>query len=121
MIKVNEIDIKKLLREERLKRGLTYEDLASELGCSASYIFRIEKGRRKKPSYELVGKILAFFDLSSEELKKYIAGEQEVMLNTKERLEKDLLEFMKNMDVNNFSDIHMLTKKIKEYQKVQRL
>ena len=112
MIKVNEIDIKKLLQEERTKRGLTYEELASELGCSASYIFRIEKGRRKN---------LAFFDLSSEELKKYIAGEQEVMLNTKERLEKDLLEFMKNMDVNNFSDIHMLTKKIKEYQKVQRL
>lgn len=110
------LNIRKLLQEERTKRGLTYEELANELDCSASYVYRLEKGKRKKPSYEMVGKILAFFNLSTEDLKKYIEGNKVNVINQKEKLEKDLLDYIKNMDVNKFEDIQILIKKIKEYQ-----
>lgn len=110
------VDISKLLKEERTKRFMTYEDVANGLDCSASYVFRIEKGKRKKPSYEIVGKMINFFELTDEDLQQYIKGN--VPINKKEKIEKDIIEFITQLDVNSFSEVSNLLNRIKEYQKL---
>lgn len=111
------VDIPKLLKEERTKRFMTYEDVANGLDCSASYVFRIEKGKRKKPSYEIVSRMINFFELTDEDLKKYINNEDiQDYVPKKEEIQIDILNFIKNMDINNFSEVSELLNRIKDYQ-----
>lgn len=116
IMNVEAINVQKLLSNERVSRGMTYEELANELGCSSSYLFRIEKGKRKRPSYELVGRMIRFFELSNDSLKKYMDGDYIIELSKEEELKTGLLHFVKDMDVNNFEDIQELLCKVKSYQ-----
>lgn len=113
VINVESIDIRRLLSTERSKRGLTYEELAKGIGCSSSYIFRIEKGARKSPSFEIVAKIIKYFGLTNEELKKYQKGSE---LNSKEVLLLEIMDTIRMMDVDNFNEIVTLVERIKKYQ-----
>lgn len=110
------VNIQKLLKEERQKRLMTYEDVGNALGCSASYVFRIEKGKRKKPSYEIVSKMINVFELSDSDLNKYIDGDIALEVNKVEESEKDIINFIKKMDVNDFSQVNLLLQQVKEYQ-----
>ena len=113
------VDIQALLKSEREKRRMTYEDVANGLGCSASYVYRIEMGRRKKPSYEIVSRMVNFFNLTEEDLMKYSKGSV-ISFETKPsvRLEKELLQFIRKMNPDSFQEIKCLVKKIKEYQTI---
>lgn len=109
------INLQKLLRTERQKRFMTYEDVANGLGCSASYVFRLEKGKRKKPSYEFVSKMVNFFGvddvsvyIDSPELRKSIKKEQEK--------EQKLLKFMETMDCNSVAQVNELLQMVDEYR-----
>ncbi|MBL1056990.1 helix-turn-helix transcriptional regulator [Ligilactobacillus agilis] len=51
------------MREERIKKGLTYKELASIVGLSAVYIRKIENGERT-PSLATAAKLSSFFGLS---------------------------------------------------------
>jgi len=56
------------LRKLRLQRGLTVRELASELGIkSRSHISDIETGKRK-PSLDLLVKIMGYYDVSCDKL-----------------------------------------------------
>lgn len=109
------INLQKLLRTERQKRFMTYEDVANGLGCSSSYVFRLEKGKRKKPSYEFVSKMINFFEV--DDLSVYIDS-PELGKSIKERQEKEqrLLEFMETMDCNSMAQINELLQMIEEYR-----
>lgn len=95
---------------------MTYEDVAKGLGCSASYVFRIEKGTRKKPSYEFVSKMINFFEIDdpsiymdSSELRKSIQNEKE--------MEQGLLKFIATMDSNSVTQVKELLGMVEKYQK----
>lgn len=107
------INVKRLLETERVKRFMTYEDIGKGVGCSASYIFRIEKGVRKKPSYDIVSKIITFFNLTDKELSTYIDGE----LDQEEVIKQDILSFISDMNCDNFGEVSHLLEYIKNYQK----
>lgn len=51
------------MREERLKRGLTYQELGDKVGLSAVYIRKIENGQRT-PSLSSAAKLSHYFGLS---------------------------------------------------------
>lgn len=46
------------MHEKRIKQGKSLNDLAELTGYSASYIFRIEKGKRKNPTQKVITKII---------------------------------------------------------------
>lgn len=116
--KIKLVNVQKMLKEERAKSFLTYQDVANALGCSASYIFRIEKGRRKKPSYEIVSKLINFFELTDHDLIKYIDHDVKVEEKESILLEGEITQFVKSMNVNSLTDVNELISKVKTLQEV---
>ncbi|RCW62875.1 helix-turn-helix domain-containing protein [Saliterribacillus persicus] len=108
---MKKLDIKRLLREERNKRGLTYDQVARRVGCSTSYLFRVEKGARKVPSENVMRNIIDYFELSEEELMNYNRDISDVDYNT-----GSLLESANSVDVNNLKDVVRFLQVVAEYQ-----
>lgn len=52
---VREVAVWDRLRNERLRRGMSIEDAAREIGVSVSVLRRLESGRRDYRASELVG------------------------------------------------------------------
>ena len=65
--------MRNLLRELRVKRGLTQEDLAERVGVSRQTIISVESGRYN-PSITLAYKLARTFDVSIEDL--FLCAEQ---------------------------------------------
>ena len=55
--------IGQLLRDLRIKKGLTLEDISLDLGISFSSYFYIEKGTRNTLRLEMLGKLADFYGL----------------------------------------------------------
>lgn len=51
------------LRELREARGVSLADMASELGISSAYLSALEHGKRGRPSWYLIQRIIAFFNI----------------------------------------------------------
>lgn len=51
------------MRELRADRGVTLKDMAAALGVSATYLSALEHGRRGRPSWFLLQRILGYFNL----------------------------------------------------------
>ena len=51
------------LKNLRLKKGKSLQDVASAVGSSKSHIWGLEVGRTKNPSSELLAKLADFFDI----------------------------------------------------------
>ena len=49
------------IRELREQKGITQRDLAKALGVSAAYLSALECGKRGRPSWPLVQKIITYF------------------------------------------------------------
>lgn len=49
------------IRELREQKGITQRDLAKALGVSAAYLSALENGKRGRPSWALVQKIITYF------------------------------------------------------------
>jgi transcriptional regulator with XRE-family HTH domain len=61
------------LRELRRAKGVSQKDMASALGVSAAYLSGLEHGRRSKPTWAMVQKIIGFFNIiwdEAEELER---------------------------------------------------
>lgn len=56
------------LRAIREQRGFTQYALAKASGLAASYIYRIEEGRAKRPSHETLQKLAAALEVAVEDL-----------------------------------------------------
>lgn len=50
------------------KKGLSYKDIANEVGCSAAYIHMLAKGIRINPSMKIVIQIAKILDVSVDKL-----------------------------------------------------
>jgi transcriptional regulator with XRE-family HTH domain len=61
------------MRELRAARGVTMKEMAEGLGVSAAYLSALEHGRRGIPTWYLVQRIIAYFNIiwdEAEELAK---------------------------------------------------
>ncbi|WP_251553976.1 helix-turn-helix domain-containing protein [Neobacillus muris] len=71
MIKRAIEDIGGLIRDFRTSHFLTYGDMASLCGGSASYLFRIEHGKRN-PDFDFRIKLLMAMDWSTEDIYLFL-------------------------------------------------
>jgi len=115
LLPLEKLDIQRLLRNERQRRFMTYTDVANGVGVSSSYIFRLEKGMRKKPSYEILARIVDFFDLDYQDLMNYIEGE--IPSEIQKDPQKDLLDYARSMDTKNMDQVNQLLELVRAYQK----
>lgn len=51
------------LRQLREDRGLRLKDMADELGVSATYLSALEHGRRSKPNWSFVQRVIHYFNI----------------------------------------------------------
>lgn len=61
------------LRAMRDERGLTLKDMAAALQVSSAYLSALEHGRRGRPTFTLLQKIIAYFNViwdDAEELQR---------------------------------------------------
>ena len=60
------------VRQLRAARGMTLQQLAAELGVSAAYLSALEHGRRGRPSWWLVQRIIGVFHIIWDEAEELI-------------------------------------------------
>lgn len=51
------------MRKLRDERGIALKDMASAIGVSSAYLSALEHGRRGRPGWHLVQKIIAYFNV----------------------------------------------------------
>ena len=51
------------LRELRAERGITQKEMAAGLGISAAYLSALEHGKRGRPGWHLIQRILTYFNI----------------------------------------------------------
>ena len=51
------------LRQLREARGLRLKDMADELGVSATYLSALEHGRRSKPNWSFIQRVIHYFNI----------------------------------------------------------
>lgn len=60
------------IRALRAERGLTLTAMAEALGVSAAYLSALEHGRRGRPSWYLIQRIIAFFNVIWDEAEELV-------------------------------------------------
>ena len=53
----------KRLRTLREERGILLKDMAADLGVSATYLSALEHGRRSKPNWSFVQRVIHYFNI----------------------------------------------------------
>lgn len=61
-----------MIKEYREKELLTLNSLASRIGCSGTYIFRVEKGKRKVPIHMRVRILKRDLNWKANEIECYL-------------------------------------------------
>jgi transcriptional regulator with XRE-family HTH domain len=51
------------MRKLRAERGVTLKDMAEALGVSSAYLSALEHGKRGRPGWHLIQRILAYFNI----------------------------------------------------------
>ena len=51
------------MRKLRAERGITLKDMADGIGGSSAYLSALEHGKRGRPGWHLIQRILAFFNI----------------------------------------------------------
>ena len=52
-----------IMRKLRAERGITLKDMADGIGVSSAYLSALEHGKRGRPGWHLIQRILAFFNI----------------------------------------------------------
>jgi transcriptional regulator with XRE-family HTH domain len=58
------------VREMRAQRGIALKDMAAALGVSPAYLSALEHGRRGRPNWALVQKIITYFNVIWDEAEE---------------------------------------------------
>lgn len=51
------------MRKLRLERGVTLKDMAEAIGVSSAYLSALEHGKRGRPGWHLIQRILTYFNI----------------------------------------------------------
>ncbi len=74
------------LREMRAERGISLKAMAEGIGVSSAYLSALEHGRRGRPTWLMIQRIIAFFNViwdEAEELQQLAArSHPKVMIDT---------------------------------------
>lgn len=60
------------LREMREAKGVSLTEMAAELGISSAYLSALEHGKRGRPSWYLVQRIIAYFNIIWDEAEQLL-------------------------------------------------
>ena len=71
-----ERSIAQVLKEERLANELTLQEVADAIGCSPSYLHRLENSSRKNPSMNMVQKLAEFYQMEIDQLLNGDSGSE---------------------------------------------
>ncbi|MFD1697435.1 helix-turn-helix domain-containing protein [Roseibium aestuarii] len=58
------------IRELRAKRGISLKDMAEGLGVSSAYLSALEHGKRGKPTWFMVQRIITYFNVIWDEAEE---------------------------------------------------
>jgi len=109
------------LRAMRLERGISQKDMAESLGISSAYLSALEHGRRGKPTWALLQRIIGYFNViwdEAEELQTFAAHSHPRVvidtagLNPKATLLANLLsENIQDLEITRLDEIIALIEK----------
>jgi len=60
------------MRKLRAERGITLKDMAEALGVSSAYLSALEHGKRGRPGWHLIQRILTYFNIIWDEADEVI-------------------------------------------------
>lgn len=60
------------MRKLRTERGVTLKDMAEALGVSSAYLSALEHGKRGRPGWHLIQRILAYFNIIWDEADEVV-------------------------------------------------
>ena len=60
------------MRRLRAERGVTLKDMAEALGVSSAYLSALEHGKRGRPGWHLIQRILAYFNIIWDEADEVV-------------------------------------------------
>jgi len=60
------------MRKLRAERGITLKDMAEALGVSSAYLSALEHGKRGRPGWHLIQRILAYFNIIWDEADEVV-------------------------------------------------
>lgn len=89
-----------VLKDLRKERNLSLQDVADEIGCSPSYLHRLENSTRKNPSMKMVQNLAEFYQVNLSEILGIEQGEMvEVIaaVELKEAIETEINTAIENM------------------------
>lgn len=89
-----------VLKQLRVEKGLTLQGVADGIGCSASYLHRLENNSRKNPSMKMVQTLAEFYEVELNELLGIDQGEMlEVIaaVELKEAIETEINTAIEHM------------------------
>ena len=60
------------MRKLRAERGVTLKDMADAIGVSSAYLSALEHGKRGRPGWHLIQRILTFFNIIWDEAEEVV-------------------------------------------------
>ena len=60
------------MRKLRAERGVTLKEMADAIGVSSAYLSALEHGKRGRPGWHLIQRILAFFNIIWDEAEEVV-------------------------------------------------
>jgi len=60
------------MRRLRAERGVTLKEMASAIGVSSAYLSALEHGKRGRPGWHLVQRIIAYFNIIWDEAEEVV-------------------------------------------------
>lgn len=60
------------MRKLRIERGVTLKEMAEALGVSSAYLSALEHGKRGRPGWHLIQRILAYFNIIWDEADEVV-------------------------------------------------
>lgn len=60
------------MRKLRAERGVTLKDMADAVGVSSAYLSALEHGKRGRPSWHLIQRVIAFFNIIWDEAEEVV-------------------------------------------------
>lgn len=113
-------EIMELIKKERKKAGLSYDELGKRLGVSASYLYRLEKGQRKNPSSAVLKSLCELFNIDP---SKVLQMEPNLVNVNGQSVDMNVMtevyDLVMKTDVDKTSDVMALLARIKEFQEKQ--
>jgi transcriptional regulator with XRE-family HTH domain len=60
------------MRKLRAERGVTLKDMAEAIGVSSAYLSALEHGKRGRPGWHLIQRILSYFNIIWDEAEEVV-------------------------------------------------